>query len=680
MNLENFAEIVTQVANLKKSGIEFDVCIRGDNEYQRGHSKAYFNPIYIKVKNLGQLSSVMTSIPNLQVSGDMISGIEGYRAGKFNNVIVLSEAINKNLAKKNTPQAELPHPSVKFVVDPRNTRSRFPLALYNPHVISSDPLEETVDEHTYRYVGQNNYCFFCVNETHPAYKYLDKGFIVNAYQPVGAKSTVMVITNELTFDTCLCLLMLTHLKHTSFSQLQDGFYLNSALAKVLRIKLEKDLQTQAPGTYEAYLDLRQALQAAYERTANAGLLEKLKSGKLEYGTMNQIKLSKTSAKYEHVSIEAPKLLDIITAKGDLNDQTDIYAIIRIYMTYVFRLIESVSLATISEEDQKDIKVVKNKEGGIEEISKALKINGIDLVIKRVSANTRRYVNDVAINIEEIEQVCYRASCCETAEEFTKFLNSVNKMSLKWHDAIANGLGVKIHDNITADELSRETAPMSAPKLRFKLVDDEVHLIVNENKSVKVKFSDLLKKVATINRKTNGLVSSAYLSYDRKGPAWARRQLTDALIECCTFEEKKLRTIIKEDKTVPVLENGKKVYDKNTVCYLTAADAKFIEEMARQYTVKAQEREKIFLEAAVKATGATKDEHFKGELHYVVKGNLNTYAVNAKTNQVCEYPSGRHICIVEPGHQVTTGGDATAARLYALKADSMTASKIGTIKR
>lgn len=81
--------------------------------------------------------------------------------------------------------------------------------------------------------------------------------------------------------------------------------------------------------------------------------------------------------------------------------------------------------------------------------------------------------------------------------------------------------------------------------------------------------------------------------------------------------------------------------------------------------------------AVSLTGAALLD-FKNEPHYVVHGSFRSYAVNAKTNEVYDYPGGKFICVVSPGHIVHTGKAATAERLLALYNDRKLTKEIKTL--
>ena len=178
---------------------------------------------------------------------------------------------------------------------------------------------------------------------------------------------------------------------------------------------------------------------------------------------------------------------------------------------------------------------------------------------------------------------------------------------------------------------------------------------------------------------------------RKDWRWAQLQLRDILKLCCTFDKKTttyedVEEIVTEENVQVFNDDGtpkmqtvkKKIVTVTKECTLTDEQAKFVGKMAEEFAKKAIEKSKLFLATAIKATGATLIQ-FQGEDGYLVEGALRKYVVNARTNQVYNYESKGYVCIVEPGHQVNVGFDALAARLYALKNDSVLVGQIGTLR-
>jgi len=688
MHIDRFKAIARQVSELEKTGVKFDVSIVHDEPWTKGYAGAGFEPVSFEVSTLRQLSDVQAilakplplSTQNCKLDFSTLKG------DCVRNVMDVLTTIKAHPLEKSK------YPTLKFYSN--IARNSFYINL-EPKMICEDPPQQQEEDITYRFIGTRQMCQFCIPHTHPLYNYLDKGSFFTVAKGRNGKEKIF-ITNEMTVDTYLCLCMAVQDPDNMQKHLQNECYINANIAKVTRVKMEKDFVDNLYGRGDQYNRLRESVLREYEKTANAGLLDKLMKGTIPSGSFNQMKLTKNSAQYEDIKIEADNLLQTLLSNTVFDDRTDIYVLINAYISKMIDEVEEHKwteappppAGTNVEQKVMDDWAAKCKELAEQTAERAFVVNGINVSIKRTNQNTRRYVNGIPINKEEVEKVAFRASCFTDQETFDKFVTSVKNMSLKWHDAIALGVGVKIHDGMSYDEYKKAEAPMSAPKLTFRVINGDVHLKIDDNKSAKIKFNDALKKISTLNRKTNDSTSYS-MGYRRRDAAWARTKLIDTLIECCTFEEKKLVTKLQKVKAkkgeadkfeeVPVLDaDGKKTYEKVKKCTLTREDAQFIEKMARDYHLKALEKSKLFLETAIKNTGA-KLEKFNGEDHYIVEGKLRKYAVNAKTNGVFNYETKGYICIVEPGHQVSVGGDATACRLYALKNDTVTLGQIGTLR-
>lgn len=656
MHLDHFKKLAKDVAELEKTGAKFDVLISNDNIFTKGNTHALFHPANFEVSSLKQLSEIQRVLGRTIVfsNNDKVS-IDALK--KAQNCVSPVSQIAENIRTGKSNKTD--YPTLKFFYPGLNSGSSG--GGYNAtagiQMISLPPFEQIEEEVTYRYIGNSAFCQYCIPHTHPLYMYLDQGFFYASYV-VSGKETI-VITNELNLDT-LCCFYLLGASPKNIKDLQDGCFLNSATAKARRIQLEKQALTEM-GSYaiQQYNNHKNNAIREYEKVVNSGLIRKVLDGQLPHGVYNSMRFTKNSASYETITIQADNLLEYLSNNLIFDERTDIYTLVRTYITLVNNAVESAQL-TVTEENP------------VATIEKTFTINGIPMSVSRTTANTRRYVNGIAINKEEVETVCNRAACFQDAETFNKFVTSVHKMSLKWHDAIANGVGVKIHDGMSYDELRRSEAPLSAPKLKFRMEDGDVKLQIDDNSSVKIKFNDFLKKIEVLNRKTNG----GYSSHVARDVVWARTELTNLIKECCTFTKK---ILVVDADGEPVLADGKKQYKSVSECIITNEQAAMIERMARDYQKKAIERSKLLLAKAMKDTNA-RIEKYNNQDYYVVKGTMREYGINAATNQVVNWGNKGHICIVEQGHTVGVGADSTVTRLYSLKNDSMLVGQITTLNR
>lgn len=658
MNLETFKKIQKQVNDLEKTGLKFDVTIKNDVTWQKDSSLAEFEPTYYNIERLSQLAQLQSivgkAIPVHSSSNTFGSSVY---LKDFKVIDCIRSLPTTVKSDKDLMALRRTHNSIKFF-----THNIYGMSAIEPVLISEAPAEDVEDGITYRYIGTKDLCHMCVPHDNPLYVYLDRGFVYAKINNLREKDRI-IITNELTAETYL--VMLACFLNPAFTkQLENECFINFNKAKLYRIKFEKDLPPQAKVTYDR---IKTVVLTDYEKSVNSNMLVKVIKGELPTATFNQIKINKDTANYEGIYITSPGLMDYLYERMIFDDRTDIYNIIGSFINFKIAELESHTFPTpaAGEEDKEQT------------VEKAFVINGINISLKRTTANTRRTVNGLAINIEELEEVCYRASCFKNQETFDKFVKSVHNMSLKWHDAIGSGLPVKIHDGLTALEYKSSEAPMSCPRIRFMKDDKDIYLITGEGETdrVRVKLNQVIKKIATLNKRTNNKYSVGQ-GYAPRNAAWARRQLINILKEACTFEVK--TPILDDDGKHVTNPEGKKTYNITKNCLLTDQKAEFIGKMAQTYYEKAVQRSKLFLENAVKQTNA-KGIEFNGEECWYVEGQMHKYAVSKKTNTVFNFTTGKSICIVEPGHRVEIGFDATAARLMALKHDSVVVKEVGTLQ-
>lgn len=661
MNIETFEKIARQVSDLKKTGMAFDVMIEGDQHWIKGSTNALFSPTNFTITTFAQLSNVVDILDRaIYIPGTSVK-IPDFKHEQ--NIKSLNETIRTEKAALDLRKE---FSTVKYCYPNLYNQCGFDFK-----IISATPQEHAEEGITYRYIGTPNAnCLFCLPHTDPRYVYLDKGFVFitfNALRQNNKLQQKFVITNELNPDTMLvmigCCILPSFLKN-----LDNDCFVPAAKAKILRIKLEKELAvTPVPIAHGGlpYNDLKKNILAGYEKTINSNLLVKVQRGELPHAKFNEIRITPTSASYGDITIEAPGLLADLNNILIFDDNTDIYTITGAYMKNMVTLIEGTALPAPVVEKEGDVETVKP---GV--LTQSIKVNGFNVVISRTTANSRRYVNGYAINLDEVLAVCSRATCFRTQEQYDTFVSSVNAMSLKWHDAIGMGLPVKIHDGITNLEYSRAEAPVSSPRIRFIKETDGVYLITGDGKDdkAKIKLNDAIKAIQSLNKKTNNNYIAAE-GYTPKNAVWARRKLGVILKECCTFD----RRVVNKDA------DGNDVITKEKYCTLSDDKAKFISKMASEYYEKAVQRSKQLLSQAITLTGAV-EINFAGSPCYYVEGKLHKYALDKATNVVYNYDTGKAICIVEPGHRVDIGYDATVARLLALKNDSVTAEHVQTLHR
>jgi len=545
------------------------------------------------------------------------------------------------------PISDNPEDLAKNLKSMRFIPKTIPEDVKMPYVLQHAPFEVMEGNHTYRIVNTSSgrsEILIIGRDDEPIYDYLDKGFFIRAVKevtPSGKETRHIMVTNELNVHTMHIFFMVT-MQAKLCTMLKNGCFVHSSDAQLMRLKMEKKL---LPKHKKRYDEVRAFIEKDYQSNTSLLVINKIKNGEIEKSGINEITITKESAHYENIKIEAPDLLEVLYDKLNFGGEFDIYTIVETY----------------TEAFQKKVTEKDVAEGTCE--FPIIKINGFDIAVTKNSSGVRK-VNGKRINSTEIKDVIYRASCHHNLDEYNLFVRRISKMSLRWHDAIANGLQIKIHSNITHDEYKNESPSSDAPAIKF-WIDPAAKCIkirTEDPDGGKVSLGRLIDKVSTINKKTNE--GWSYKLGETRNYRWARKELVKAIRDCCTFS----KTITKEDGTT----------ETNTWTTITKEDIAKLIDVADEAKKKAIERSKAFLEGAVKTTGAELIE-FLGKKAYKVKGGLREYAIVVESAKVYDFNTKQYRCIVNDNHFRGAGYDDIAARLYVLKNDSVMQDKIGTLK-
>jgi hypothetical protein len=552
---------------------------------------------------------------------------------------------------------------------------------YRPLIIQHAPLEHTEGNYTYRFLTTTHKGVYHSDinligrNDDPLYDYLDKGFFVMELA-TQRRPRKFIIANQYDVNTAHIFAM-CKIQPKLADMLQNGCFINVYDAELRRLRMQKKLNEASK---KLYAPIAETIDSDYKKNTTLIVVGKLMSGEVEKTAVNNITFRTGSATYENISIEAGDLLASLYDKINFNGEFDIYGIVSVYASDI----ETRLNALASENKDK-----KEPEGGLnldehqalleDEAAEAgekkslpvFSINGISITAA-VSSTGQRYINDVRINKDEIAQAIHRASCHRGAEEYKLFLKSISRMSIRWHDIIANGMPVKIHENITRDEYSNPVPGPAAPAIKFVIdkADKCIKIVINPERSVRVALGRLTSRIDTINRRTD---SKIYYPKNKDGwyhrtvsrnYVWAAEEIAEALIDCCTFTKK-----VKDETGAvkPVVE-----------MLITKEDIVALLGVATEQKRKALERSKEFLQTAVRLTGAVEIE-FMGKSAYKVKGALREYAVVISTAKVYDYDTKQYRCIVNDRHFAGVGYDDIASRLLALKNDSVMQEKINTLR-
>jgi hypothetical protein len=656
ITLKRFKSIISEFNKIKNFAVGGSVCLETDNslwdaslpEPERSARiiqltfremvlknlasacafvKAYRVPKHIEIKTLSLRGGASKDLP-------LAGALKGTKAEKKGHIERIDTSNSAELAKKYgtmrfIPQHDLPH--VEF-----------------PYILRHAPLELMEGNRTFRvlcsmqtqYDSAPSVCYIS-QDTDADYDYLDQGFYIldvydNSAKAGGRKQ--VITSNQLDIHT-MHIFVLCQLQPKLAELLPESKFIQVADAQMTRLRMEKKLNDKLKARYS---DIHNILEKDYQSNTTLLLLYKLINKEVDKIVLNDITLTSGSATYNQISIEAADLLDILYKKLNFGGEYDIYSIIGIYASDVEYRLDALNNAA--------------------EIPK-FKINGFEIA-PEITMNNVRKINGRRINKDEINQVIYRASCHHEQAEYDLFLRRVSKLSLRRSDALTNGLAVKIHDSMCNAELRGNDAPATAPAIKFFIDTEErrIKLKTTDPKGCPVRLGALMEKIKTINRTTNGGWSrNVGVTRDYR---WARRQLVKALRECTTFDRK-----VKNEDGTERIESVVGITDDDIAKVIAQAD---------EHKKVAIARSKDFLATAVKFTGAEEIE-FSGKRAYRVDGALRKYAVVIETAKVYDYETGQYRCIVNDRHYRGFGYDDVAARLYALKNDSVMQKKIGTLQ-
>jgi hypothetical protein len=461
--------------------------------------------------------------------------------------------------------------------------------------------------------------------------------------------------------------------------LQNGCFINSYTAEMLRLRMLKKMVATAKNIYKS---ISSTIDDDYRKNTTLLVVGKLLNCEVEKTTINNIVLTNRSATYDRVSIEADNLLSVLYKKLNFNSEFDIYTITEAYADHISAELDAArhvmakdAIKTVQAEanvnlDEHDAQLEAVEEEVPQELRElpTFKINGIDIT-PSVSVTCQRYLNKIRINKEEIGKAIHRASCHHDANDYKLFLKSVCKMSIKWHDIIANGMAVKMHSTITREEYQDEKPGPSAPALKFNIDKENkcINIQVDKERQVKVSLAKIVRKVDSLNRRTdNGYMRTRDWQnyFSNRTYNWCQHQLVQILVDASTFE---LDGVDAEGKAVKIKQ-----------VLLNKDDITKLLDIANEAKRAAVERSKEFLNTAVQLTKAEKIE-FLGEQAYKVQGTMRTYAVVIKNAKVYDFETKQYRCIVNDRHYAGAGYDDIAARLLALKNDSVMQEKIGTLR-
>ena len=640
---------------------EIPVEINAGHRWNQGREVYHFNPSFTKIMGLTDIAKVCECL-NAPLINSQTVRENSFSSNFFNNIKPSVLPVNKN-------HTTLVNSNVKYA----------PLDVFNGilglsvcYIINS-PSESLVGERTYRQIagqtvvknGDINMtepAAFIISDQHPAYNYLDKGNIIVFYAGENDEDNRILVLNQLGLDTSYIIAAFTVNPDLVLSHAVNGVFINGRDARLTLLKIEKGLTEKYQPEYR---QLHDRIFADFETNAQSLVVTKFQRQEVKEVTINEIKFSNTKAQYDEISIEADDLASVVLANLDTNAEFDIYTIIDIYIDRVLKTIQGSRKTGTGFSAARDFN---------------FKINNIPIVIRIETTHTRRRVNGLLINADEVQRVVRRASCFQEEAQFNAFVKQVHSLSLECHDVLSNGLPVKVH--IFGGTDYGKPATNAHPKLKFVRKGTKVELYVNKEKTLSVpisRFIGFIREVNKLNRETNG-----YGYYGDQPPrptptndtplptvvtTYGTRQPTDDRIirakdaSYCRWQLKLLvNKFITEAKGTPLTEAQLTTFIDDLLAERTSAELKSVQ----------------LLSSVVKSTGA-EEIVFNGMEGYRVKGKLRNYFVDKSSNKVHNADTGAYICIVDGRGEMGVGYDALVARLLALKNDSVSVRNIGTLR-
>jgi hypothetical protein len=527
---------------------------------------------------------------------------------------------------------------------------------YRPNLIEEDPLEFTVEDRTYRVLIDgsqrgNQFITLIANDQDPIYDYLDKGYFFMTLpksSPFSGDSLDRLVSDCYDVNTAH-IFALCRIQPDLVELLKNRCFISSRDAEITRLRMLKKLDKDNQASYK---EAAMAIDNDYRKNSTAVVVGKLLNKQIEKTTINNILFESNAASYERIRVDMSGLTEVMHKKLNFNQEFDIYTVCNLAATHASELLEQQVMGDAAEQVS------------IPEFS----INNIPILLTR-SAKGQRYINSVRINKEEIAMAVNRASCFHDANEYKLFLKAISKVSIKFHDVLVNGMRFKINKQST-EQYHEEVPGPTCPALKFMIDSTEkcVKLKIDDNRAVRLHFGRFIKRAETINKKTDGRWYRGCQNNGWRGgyrtDMWCTEQLIELLLDVCTYEKE----VVAEDGTTSLSKH----------VTITKEDIVKLLSVVADQTKAALEKSKLFLENAVKLTKA-EPVHFKGVEAYKVTGTLRTYVVVKSNAKVYDYDTGQYRCVVNDRHYKGVGYDDIAARLLALRNDSVMQAQITTLQ-
>lgn len=649
--LKTISSSIRKFAEIQKAVPAVGIEIEPENFWVSSTLEWHFKPKFSGINDVSTLALICETM-NWYIPYQSLSA-ETQNLPLFNQART-SALVFEHVQKSHTSFLQSP---IKYHYDTCKHFAAAGFGLTVPMLITGQPTESNTGGKGYRLlhgtglitcgdgfardVNSHGTISYAVSTDSPLYNYIDRGHIVFFSSKTGEDPNIF-IANQLSLNVYYFAALFAIIPDRVRHLLRNEVFLPAQVpAELQRILLlaEREL----PERYaQAYNHLKQTIRTDFEANAQNVIVTKFQRREIKDVTLNNIKLSATRASYETISIESEGLADVVLRKLDPNGVFDIYQLVDAYIAAILEEANSVPLNSTGQ-------------GFQEARTWAFRINNIPITLSLSTTNTRRRVNGKLINSDELPRVIRRATCYTDETQYNSFLRQIEKASLRVHDAVGNGVPIKIW--VPDRRGYRAEVTMKYPKIFFMVENGKYYLWLNKERTERValrRFVGMLDELKRLNSRTdNGWAS------DDSG-------LNYRNIDWCKW---KLKKIIREHA----------VNDKNEPL-VTAEQLNPLIEWLLEARTEAEKKSAELLASVVKETKAKEIVH-NGNPAYEIVGNSGmTYAVEREgTFKVWRAKTNEYVCIVDGRGEMGVGYDALVARLLALKNDTFVVDKIGTLR-
>ena len=619
---------VVALALRKYSDIQSDlpgvhITVEPESYWSAGSLSWRFIPNYSDIQSIGDIARIceITNwyLPQRAWDSTNHGNLSSIVTGSLNAMYLTADHTK-------TPQSP-----VKYFFDLEASRRQGFSPVF-PVFITDTPTEHNIDGRTVRLIiGHAPGCYgesavrdclmaqrmsFVVSTDHALYNYLDKGHILFfAATPSGPE---IFVANQVSLAVYHFAAIFSVVPDKAKTLLRNNVLLFSQNQAELQ-RVVQAAERMLPEKLRAgYLKLKQAIREDFEKNAQNVLVTKFQRGEAPVITLNNIKFNPNKVTYETITLEGEGIAEAILSRVDSNSVFDIYQLIENHISSVVVEMESAPRNA-------------NSQGFAEARTWNFSINGMPIAMSLSTTNTRRRVNGHLINNDELVRVVRRASCYTDAVMYNKFLRQVELASLRVHDALANGVPIKIMAFDRHNDYNRQVTNKH-PKIFFVCEKGKYYLWLNKAKTEKVplrRFVGLLDAIKRVNIKTDGHYT--HEGNGRRDTVWCRTKLREALNAHAV-----------DDKAAPLI----------TDTQLTT-----LIEWLLEARTEAERKSKELLDSVIKET-ESKQVEYKGITAFEVTGNSGrVYAVEKESFKVWDSKTGDYVCIVDGRGEMGVGYDA-----------------------